>query len=140
MITKKSKNTKNFNGMSYRDIQRVNSKNRNKLPQKDKKWLKENGYKNIGWNNVIRLNQKINEFLDKSVIEDLSLEELFLEADRIGNKYLSHKEIEEFNQRLAKEINEIAEEIDRQFPDSMIEIIDFSEKANKTYRKKANKK
>lgn len=126
--------------MSYRDIQRVNSKNRNKLPQKDKKWLKENGYKNIGWNNVIRLNQKINEFLDKSVIEDLSLEELFLEADRIGNKYLSHKEIEEFNQRLAKEINEIAEEIDRQFPDSMIEIIDFSEKANKTYRKKANKK
>lgn len=134
MDTKKTKKT-TFNGMSYREVQRVNSKNRNKLLKEDKNWLKENGYKNVGWNNVISLHQKIEEFLDKYIIKDLSLEELFLEADRIGNKYLSNQEIEAFNQKLAKEVNEIAEEIDRQFPDTIVEIIDFREERNKRSQK-----
>lgn len=47
----------------------------------------------------------------------MSLEELFLEADRIGNKYSIYQKKEEFNQQLAKEIAEISELTDQQFPD-----------------------
>ncbi|MEH2304031.1 hypothetical protein [Nostoc sp.] len=129
-----------FNGMSYRDTQRVNSKNRNKLKQEDRHWLKTEGYKNVGWNNLINLYHQIKDFLDKYQFDDLTLEELFLEADRIGNKYLTSQEIQETNHKLAKEVNEIAEEIDKQYPDTEIEIIDFSNKTKKTYRRQANQK
>jgi hypothetical protein len=125
MTNKKSKKRK-FKGMSYYEIQRTNSKHRNKLPKEEQKWLKNNGYKNVGWDNVI----KLYEFLKR--IDD-SLEEFFLEADRIGNKYLTNQEIEKFNQILSKEINEIAEEFDRQFPDTKIEIIDFSQKTKNRF-------
>lgn len=129
-----------FNGMSYRDTQRINSKNRDKLKQEDIHWLKIEGYKNVGWNNVISLYHKIKDFLDKYLFDDLTLEELFLEADRIGNKYFTGQEMQETNYRLAKEVNEIAEEIDKQFPDTEIEFIDFSNKTKKTYRKQNNQK
>ncbi|OYD89317.1 hypothetical protein CDG77_19235 [Nostoc sp. 'Peltigera membranacea cyanobiont' 213] len=86
------------------------------------------------------LYHKIKDFLDKYQFDDLTLEELFLEADRIGNKYLTAQETQESNQRLAKEVNEIAEEIDKQFPDTEIEFIDFSNKTKKTYRKQNNQK
>lgn len=128
-----------FNTMSYREFQHANSRNRSKLHKEDKNWLKDSNYKNIGWNNVIKLHKKLEELIDKYGREDLTLEELFLEADRIGNKYLTCQEIEEFNQRLSKEVNEIAEEIDKQFPDLEIEIIDFSDKTNSS-RKKHNQK
>lgn len=118
-----SKKKKTFNEMSYREVQCINTKNRSKLTQENQQWLKGNQYKNVGWNNVINLYQKIEE-LSKS-IEELTLEDLFLEADRIGNKYQSDQEIQEFNQQLAKEVNEISEAIDRQFPDTEIEVIDF---------------
>ncbi|MDJ0692164.1 MAG: hypothetical protein QNJ41_27190 [Xenococcaceae cyanobacterium MO_188.B32] len=136
----KKKQSKTFRGMNYRRVQKNNSRNRNKLKQEEKKWLKSNGYKNVGWKNVISLYQKIEEFLDKAKIEDLTLEELFLEADRIGNKYLTSQEIQDFNRKLSQEVNEIAEEIDKQFPETEIEIIDFSKQTNQKYRKKANRK
>ena len=126
--------------MKYRKVQKNNSKNRNKLKKEEPQWLKDNNYKNIGWNNVIYLYQKIEELLDKAQIDDLTLEELFLEADRIGNKYLTSQEIQEFNQKLAKEVNEIAEEIDRQFPETEVEILDFSQQNTKKYRKRLNRK
>ncbi|MGM3305521.1 hypothetical protein ACSQ6I_05930 [Anabaena sp. WFMT] len=137
MTNKKNKN-KTFQGMSYREIQRANSNNRNNLHKEDQRWLKDNGYKNIGWDDVIKLYQKIKDFLDKYQLQDLTLEELFLEADHIGNKYLSDQEIQEFNQKLAKEVNEIADEIDKQFPDTEIEIIDFSQKTKNKYTKNRN--
>ncbi|MBD2663348.1 hypothetical protein B6N60_03225 [Richelia sinica FACHB-800] len=120
------KQKKTFQGMSYRQIQCNNSEKKNKLNTHDKIWLKNNGYKNIGWDNVINLYQKIQDFLDKGELKELTLEELFLEADRIGNKYFSNQEIQDFHSKLAKEVNEIAEEIDKHFPDTEIEIIDFS--------------
>ena len=126
---------RNFNGMGYHEVQRANSNNRSKLKQEDQRWLKHNGYKNVGWDGVIHLHQKIKEFLDKDSLEDLTLEELFLEVDRIGNKYLASHEIEESNQALSKELNEIAEEIDRQFPDTEIEAVDFGDKTDKKLRK-----
>ena len=126
--------------MNYRRVQKNNSQNRNKLKKEEQKWLKNNGYKNVGWENVIELYQKIEELLDKAKIDDLTLEELFLEADRIGNKYLTSQEIQDFQQKLSHEVNEIADEIDKQFPETEIEIIDFSKQTNNKYRRKAKKK
>lgn len=139
MASKKSQ-PKTFNGMSYSKLQRANSKNRDKLKPEDKKWLKENGYRNVGWENTIKLYQQIEEILGKYQFEDMSLEELFLEADRIGNKYLDAQEIEEYNQQLSQEVAEIGELIDQQFPDTEVEAIDYSQKPSKKSQKKRNQK
>jgi hypothetical protein len=128
---KKQNNKKIFQGMDYRQVQKSNSKNRLKLKQQEQKWLKNNQYKNIGWNNVINLFNKIKDFLEAEKIKGLTLEELFLEADRVGNKYLTSQEIREFEGKLAQQVNQIAVIIDEQFPDSEIEIIDFGSKNNK---------
>lgn len=135
MPTKKSLK-RTLNGLSYHTAQRTNSNNKKKLNPEDQKWLKDNGYRNVGWENVINLYQKIEELLDKYKFEDLTLEELFLEADRIGNKYLTPEEIQEYNQQLAKEVSEISELIDQQFPDTEIEVIDFSQKTKTKARGK----
>ena len=117
--------------MGYRDVQRSNSNRRSKLPKKEQSWLKENGYKNVGWDNVIKLYQKINELLLQPDPNEDTLEELFLKADRIGNKYQTPEEIKEFNQKLTAEVNKIADEIDRQFPESEMEFVDYSKTAKR---------
>lgn len=138
MATRKSQK-RNFNGMSYGEVQRTNSENRSKLKREDQKWLKDNGYKNVGWNNVINLYQKIEELLEQSRFEEMSLEELFLEADRVGNKYLTPEEIAAFNQQLSKEAAEIGDLIDQQFPDTEIEVIDYSKTPQKSQKKRNQK-
>jgi hypothetical protein len=132
-----SKKKKTFNEMSYREVQCANTLNRSKLGKKDQHFLKDNHYKNVGWSNVISLYQKIEELLDP--LKDLTLEDLFLEADRIGKKYQSCQEIQEFNQQLMKEVDEVSEAIDRQFPDTEIEVIDFGDSYQKP-RKSRNPK
>ena len=139
MVSKTSQK-RNFQGMSYNELQRTNSKNRNKLDNEAQKWLKSKSYKNIGWDNVINLYQKIEELRDKSQFEHMSLEELFLEADRIGDKYQTPQEKAEFNQQLAKEVAEIGELIDKQFPDPEIEFVDFSKNLTKKTSNKRNQK
>jgi hypothetical protein len=139
-MNNKKPEKRNFNGMSYVELQRTNSQNRTRIRKEEINWLKDNFYKNIGWSNVINLYEKITEFLDKYKLDDLSLEELFLEADRIGNKYLTPQEIENFNQKLSQEVNAIAEEVDKQFPDTEIEFIDFSMKPNSRTQNKYHKK
>ncbi|WP_199348447.1 hypothetical protein [Microcoleus sp. FACHB-SPT15] len=139
-MTKKNNKAKKFQEMSYREVQRANSKERSKLQKEDQRWLKDNGYRNVGWDNIINLHEKTKEFLDKYQLKDLTIEELFLEADRIGNKYLTSQEIENFNQRLSKEVEGINDEIDKQFPDTEIEIIDFSGKTNNSSRNNYNQK
>ena len=122
----KSKNkVRTFEGMKYRKVQRKNSRNRILLPKEQQKWLKENGYRNIGWNNVISLFEKIKEIQQQEYIKSLSLEELFLEADRIGNKYLERQEIDKRNLAVAKELEQIDNLFNEQFPDC-IEIIDYA--------------
>ena len=133
MVDKKSLK-RNFNGMSYREVQRANSKNRDELLREDKNWIKENNYRNTGWSQVIDLYQKIEEFLNR-YLKIPTLEELFLEADYIGNKYLTNQEIQEFNQKLSEEVNKIEEEIDKQFPDVEIEVVDFSTRVNRLQKK-----
>jgi hypothetical protein len=139
MASQKSRK-KTFNGLGYVEVQRANSEKRRKLKREDQKWLKENGYKNVGWDNVIQLYQKIEELLDGSRFEEMSLKDLFLEADRIGNKYLTPEEVATFNQQLSQEVAEIGEIIDRQFPDTEIEVIDYSKETPKKSQKKRNQK
>ena len=136
MASKKNKK-RLFSGMGYREVQHSNSNRRNKLSKKDQIWLKEHGYKNVDWDNVIKLYQKINALLLQPDPNEDTLEELFLKADRIGNKYQTPEEINEFNQKLAAEVNEIADEIDRQFPDPEMEFIDYSR--TQTQRTTSNK-
>ena len=126
MVSKKKK-PRTFQKMGYRKLQRKNSRNRNLLTKEHQQWLKENHYKNVGWDRVISLYQKILELQREEQINDLDLEELFLEADRIGNKYFSGQEIQEQQQKISVELNEIAEILDTQFPAQQAEVIDYSQ-------------
>jgi hypothetical protein len=133
MVSKKSEK-RFFSGMSYREVQRSNSNRRDYLPKKDQQWLKKNGYKNIGWENVVRLYQKINDLLLSFNPDESTLEELFLKADQIGSKYQSPEEIAAFNQTLQTEVEAIADEIDNQFPDGEPEFIDYSKKPHSSLK------
>ena len=125
--------------MSYREVQLANSKNRNELSKADQQWLKNSGYKNVGWDKVIILYKKIEELLrERDNLNDLSLGDLFLEADRIGNKYLTKEEITENNQKLARANTIINDQIDRSFPDQEDEIIDFSDKSRRKNQSRAS--
>ncbi|MBF2029229.1 MAG: hypothetical protein IGS48_21125 [Oscillatoriales cyanobacterium C42_A2020_001] len=129
MASKKS-GKRLFCGMSYREVQQSNSARRSHLPKQDQQWLKENGYRNIGWDNVIKLHQKINDLLSTSDSDEPTLEELFLKADQIGSQYQTLEEIEAFNQALSKEVEAIANTIDQQFPDEEVEYIDYSQSSH----------
>lgn len=125
--------------MSYREVQLANSKNRNELSKADQQWLKNSGYKNVGWDKVIILYKKIEELLrERDNLNDLSLGDLFLEADRIGNKYLTKEEITENNQKLARANTMINDQIDRSFPDQEDEVIDFSDKSRRKNQSRAS--
>jgi hypothetical protein len=130
MTTKKSK-PRHFNGLSYRQVQRANSQRYLQLSKAEQKAIKIQKLKNVGWENVIKLYEKLDELPEPNKFEDFSLEDLFLEADRIGNKYLSQAEIVDFNQTLAQQVSEIAEIIDEQFPSLEAEFIDFRKHATK---------
>ena len=51
MIKKKS-SARTFENMGYRKVQRKNSRNRKLLATEHQKWLKSNGYRNVGWDNI----------------------------------------------------------------------------------------
>jgi hypothetical protein len=112
--------SKTFKGLSYVQLQKANSTNRQKLDKEFQKFLKSQKYRNIGWENVIALYEKIAELLP-----EVSLEDLFLESDRLGNKYLTPAEIRQAEQNLAVVLGEIEMEIDKSFLDTEIEIIDY---------------
>lgn len=127
-MASRKKHSRTFSGMGYREVQHSNAIRRLKLPKTDKVWLKENGYKNVGWDHVIRLYQKINELLNQPDAEDEpTLEELFLEADRIGKKYQTPEEREAFNREMAAEVNAVSDLVDQQFPETDVEVIDYSQ-------------
>lgn len=106
-----------FSGMGYREVQRSNSQRRSLLDKDVQRSLKSEGYKNVGWDNIVALYQKINELMLQPDPSEDTLEDLFLRAERIGNKYQTSEEITEFNQKLAAEVNKIAEKIEQQFPE-----------------------
>ncbi|MEM8676558.1 MAG: hypothetical protein AAGF83_22240 [Cyanobacteria bacterium P01_G01_bin.67] len=126
MAHQKSK-VRTFERMGYRQVQRKNSRNKKLLLKEQQKWLKNQGYRNLGWDNVIALFKKIREIQQEEHIKSLSLEELFIEADRIGNKYLDSKEINQRNLAIAQELNQIADIMDNQFPDHTVEVIDYAQ-------------
>ena len=127
-MVKKRRQSRKFSGIGYREVQKSNSIRRSQLPKNKQIWLKENGYKNIGWDYVIRLYQKINDLLIESNSDEPTLEELFLNADHIGKKYQTNEEIKTFNQQMTTIVNEISTIIDQQFPENEIQVIDFSQK------------
>jgi Holliday junction resolvasome RuvABC endonuclease subunit len=115
-----------YNGMKYRQLQSYNTQKRQSLSEEKKQWLKSNDYRNIGWEKIIKLYEKITEFLLKDSLQDISLEDIFLEADRIGNKYQNSEEIHKLNQQLCQINQEISDEIDKHFPDDEIVFLNFS--------------
>ncbi len=119
-------NKKEFNGMSYRKVQRSNSDNKALMKLEEIQLLKNSGYKNVGWKKVSQLYLKLQDMLTSHYRENWSLDELFLEADRIGQKYQSVDEITTFEKQFTMLSQEINDEIDRHFPDVEVEIIDFS--------------
>ena len=125
MSSKKSL-ARTFQGMNYRKVQRKNSRDCQLLTKENQIWLKKHNYRNLGWTNVIQLFEKIRELQEQEIVKSLSLEELFIEADRIGNKYLNSQEINQRHQRIAQELDKIADIIDSQYPDQKVEIIDYS--------------
>ncbi len=132
----RTRQRRTFSGMSYRDVQRSNSTRKRQLPKALQKQLKDDGYRNVGWDNVIRLYQKINELLAESDDDEPSLEDLFLQADQIGQKYQTPEEIEAFKQQLAAEVNAISAKIDEQFPDEELEVIDYRAQSRTHSRQK----
>jgi hypothetical protein len=135
MSTPKAKRSKarTHQGLTYRSLQQKNSTNRVKLSLDQQKWLKQNGYRNVGWEACIQLDAKIVNLLEQNELEDFSLEELFLEADRIGGKYQTNAEVEQFQQNMAKEANAIGDLIEQQFPQTELEVIDFSQPSSNSH-------
>ncbi|MGD1895643.1 MAG: hypothetical protein ACFB16_01680 [Phormidesmis sp.] len=128
--SKKSRSKKSqkrlFSGMDYREVQRSNASRRGQLPKRDRDLLKAQGYRNLGWDDVIQLYQKLNELeLQLEPTVD-TLEDLFLKADRIGRKYQTREEIDDFNRQLTTEVGAIADIVDQQFPNSESEFVDYS--------------
>ncbi|MGB3517893.1 MAG: hypothetical protein WBA43_15665 [Elainellaceae cyanobacterium] len=113
-----------FCGMGYREVQRSNSTRKAQLTRAQQQWLRKQGQRNVGWENIIKLYHALNDLQYDS--DEPTLEELFLKAERIGNKYQTSEEIQAFNQALNAEVAAISEEIDRQFPDNSMEVIDYS--------------
>ena len=127
-MASRKRQCRTFSGMSYREVQRSNSTRRSQLLKPDQVWLKANGYKNVGWDNVIQLYQKINEQLAQPDGDEPTLEELFLQADRIGQKYQTPDEIAAFKQQMTVEVSAISDLIDQQFPETDVEVVDYRQK------------
>ncbi|MBW4652335.1 MAG: hypothetical protein KME20_04705 [Kaiparowitsia implicata GSE-PSE-MK54-09C] len=139
MATKKSQK-RLFSGMGYRDVQRSNSSRKHTLSKAQQIWLKDNGYRNVGWENIIQLYQKINDFLSGSDSDEPTLEELFLKADQIGSKYQTPDERAAFDQALQTEVAAISEVIDTQFSDTESEFVDFSKSSHSFMNQNTKKK
>lgn len=131
MVSKK-RQKRSFSGMSYREVQRSNTNRKQMLSKPEQKWLKENGYRNVGWDQVVKLYQKINDLQSSSDPDLPSLEDLFLKVDQIGSKYQTSEEIAAFNQALQTEVEEISNVVDQQFPDTDYEVVDYSQPSRKT--------
>jgi hypothetical protein len=122
---------KEFQGMGYRQLQRVNSTQKQQFSADELIILKNEGHKNVGWESVIRLQERIQELLTSFYRNGWGLDQLFLEADRIGQKYQSSTEIAIYEEQLSLLSVEIDDEIDKYFPDTEVEIIIFGGKSDK---------
>ena len=133
-MTNKKNSPRKFRGMGYRQVQAANSRNHQQISKSEKQWLKKNAYKNVGWENVISLYKKIEEFNGET------LESLFLAADRIGSKYQTREEIQAYQEKLAQTVTSISEKIEQQYPETEMEVIDYSNQRTPKYSRKGKKK
>lgn len=121
----KTTSKKLYKGMSYRKLQRWNKEHRSLLEKKHQIWLKQNSYQNIGWDRVIKLHEKILGLKRETEIHNMSLEELFLESDRIGEKYQTSQEKKDFQEKFQHIIESISIVAEKIFPDDEVEFVDF---------------
>ena len=121
----KRSSPRTYQQLSYRQLQANNKQTRSQLRREDQQALKINGFKNVGWTAAIELYEKIADYLTQYKSAEDSLDELFLEADRIGNQYQSFEEIADFQAALAAEVEAIENLVDEQFPDNQPEVIDY---------------
>lgn len=138
-MASKQNPAKTFNGMTYREVQKHNSTQRSQLPKVEQKQIKQAGLRNVGWLNVIDLYNHIETLQAKLSDELPNLETLFLEADRIGNKYQTDAERQAFTEKMAAVSTEMSEIIDQQFPDTEAEIISFKGKQKTNKHSKKNR-
>ncbi len=136
--TRSKSPAKSYQGLSYRSLQQKNAVERAQLLRDQQQWLKQNGYRNLGWDAVIQLQEKIVDLRAQNELADASLEELFLEADRLGNKYQTAAEIEQFQRSMTEEATAIADLIEQHFPQTEIEVIDFSQSTPLTKPRRQN--
>lgn len=122
MTRKKQK----FQGMGYREVQASNSENWKKLDRQQQKALKEEGHRNIGWLFVTRLYLGIEDLNQDLHTDDTTLEELFLNASWIGDKYQTNEDKLAFRKALDQAIEETQILIDEHFPGGDIQMIDYS--------------
>jgi hypothetical protein len=122
MTRKKQK----FQGMGYREVQKSNSENWKKLDRQQQKALKEKGHRNIGWLFVTRLYLGIEDLNQDLHTDDTTLEELFLNASWIGDKYQTNEDKLAFRKALDQAIEETQILIDEHFPGGDIQMIDYS--------------
>ncbi|WP_346290876.1 hypothetical protein [Sphaerothrix gracilis] len=138
-MTSSTSRSRSFNGMDYRSVQRTNTQRKNQLAKAEQAELKQKGYKNVGWDNVIKLYRRL-ELLLAAKEDEPSLEDLFLQADRIGHKYQTAEEIQTFNQQLTQAVNTIADTVDRQFPEEDTEMIDYRPRSRSAVKKNSGLK
>lgn len=119
-----------FLGMSYREVQKWNSEQRKKCDRLQQQQLKQLGHRNVGWESVVGLYLALEALINPAPEpeSDLSLEELFLEASRIGDKYQTDADRAKFKEEFDREIAEINAIIEEQFPQPQtVEFIDYSQ-------------
>jgi hypothetical protein len=131
------KNARIYKDCTYRSLQRTNSVERAKLSKFQQSTLASNGFQNIGWDHIIKLHE---ELIKINLAQNTTLEDLFLNADRIANKYQSAEEISEFNQKMSESAARISDLIDSQFPpEDKVEFIDFGTKTTSNAQNKGRK-
>jgi hypothetical protein len=129
--------TRVYKDFTYRSLQKNNSVERAKLSKAQQSALASNGLQNVGWDHIIKLRE---ELIKISLAQNTTLEDLFINADRIANKYQSAEEISEFNQKMSESAARISDLIDSQFPPGdKVEFIDFGTKTTSNAQNKGRK-
>lgn len=106
-MASQKKPKRSFNGLGYREIQRVNSISRDKLTQEEQNWLKAHHFKNVSWEGTIQLYLLTHDILEQRRLEKLSLKELFLEVEKLEETYQTNQSSESFRQELIIKIIEL---------------------------------
>jgi hypothetical protein len=126
-----SKGKRTYRDLDYPALQAQNSQQRAQLSLEQRRHLQQQGYKNVGWEKVIALAERLEQLRMPGEFADWSLDELFLEAERVGDRYQTPDEIARHRDQMAVETAAIEALIEQQFPDPDPEVIDFAHRPSR---------